>query len=100
MEYALGAATVAVSWSRYLLEFLGGLGIHLPVQIVCSPFEVITLSDGTVVDGGLINLPAILVVCLLSLLLIRGTEGSALMNNVLVTLKLLVVVMFLSLIHI
>ncbi len=97
LEYALGAATVAVSWSRYLLEFLGGLGIHLPVQFVCSPFEVVTLSDGTIVDGGLINLPAILVVCLLSLLLIRGTEGSALLNNILVTLKLLVVVMFITL---
>ena len=97
LEYALGAATVAVSWSRYLLEFLGGVGIHLPVQLVCSPFEVITLSDGTVVDGGMINLPAILVVCLLSLLLIRGTEGSAVLNNVLVTLKLLVVVMFIAL---
>ncbi len=97
LEYALGAATVAVSWSRYLLEFLGGLGIHLPVQLVCSPFEVITLSDGTVVDGGMINLPAILVVCLLSLLLIRGTEGSAVLNNVLVTLKLLVVVVFIAL---
>ena len=97
LEYALGAATVAVSWSRYLLEFLGGIGIHLPVELVCSPFEVITLSDGTVVDGGMINLPAILVVCLLSLLLIRGTEGSALLNNVLVTLKLLVVVMFIAL---
>lgn len=97
LEYALGAATVAVSWSRYLLEFLGGFGIHLPVEFVCSPFEVVKLSDGTIVDGGLINLPAILVVCLLSLLLIRGTEGSALLNNILVTLKLLVVVMFITL---
>ncbi len=97
LEYALGAATVAVSWSRYLLEFLGGFGIHLPVQFVCSPFEVVTLSDGTIVDGGLINLPAIMVICLLSLLLIRGTEGSATLNNILVTLKLLVVVMFITL---
>lgn len=97
LEYALGAATVAVSWSRYLLEFLGGFGIHLPVEFVCSPFEVVTLSDGTIVDGGLINLPAIMVICLLSLLLIRGTEGSATLNNILVTLKLLVVVMFITL---
>jgi APA family basic amino acid/polyamine antiporter len=39
LEYALGAATVAVSWSRYLLEFLSSFGIHLPVEVVCSPFE-------------------------------------------------------------
>ncbi|TDB63779.1 amino acid permease [Arundinibacter roseus] len=97
LEYALGAATVAVSWSRYLLEFLSGFGIHLPVELVCSPFEVVKLSDGTVVEGGLINLPAILIVGLLSLLLIRGTQGSALMNNVLVIVKILVVLVFIAL---
>src|SRR5215216_2977705 len=39
LEYALGAATVAVSWSRYLLEFLHKFGIHLPQNLVCSPWE-------------------------------------------------------------
>jgi basic amino acid/polyamine antiporter, APA family len=97
LEYALGAATVAVSWSRYLLEFLNGFGIHLPVELVCSPFEVVKLSDGTIIEGGMINLPAILIVCLLSLLLIRGTQGSALMNNILVVLKVAVVLMFITL---
>ncbi len=97
LEYALGAATVAVSWSRYLLEFLSSFGIHLPVELVCSPFEIVKLSDGTVVEGGLINLPAILIVGLLSLLLIRGTQGSALMNNVLVIVKILVVLVFIAL---
>ncbi|SOE21839.1 amino acid/polyamine/organocation transporter, APC superfamily [Spirosomataceae bacterium TFI 002] len=97
LEYALGAATVAVSWSQYLLELLSSLGIHLPVQLICSPFETINLSDGTVVNGGLINLPAIFIVVLLSLLLIRGTSGSAKMNNILVILKLAVVFMFIIL---
>lgn len=97
LEYALGAATVAVSWSRYLLEFLNGFGINLPVELVCSPFEIVKLSDGTVIEGGMINLPAILVVCLLSLLLIRGTQGSALMNNLLVVLKVAVVIIFITL---
>lgn len=97
LEYALGAATVAVSWSRYLLEFLNGFGIHLPVELVCSPFEVVKLSDGTLIEGGVINLPAILIVCLLSLLLIRGTQGSAFMNNLLVILKVAVVLIFIVL---
>lgn len=97
LEYALGAATVAVSWSRYLLEFLNGFGIHLPVELVCSPLEIVRLSDGTIIEGGMINLPAILIVCLLSLLLIRGTQGSALMNNILVILKVAVVLMFITL---
>ncbi len=97
LEYALGAATVAVSWSRYLLEFLSNFNIHLPAQLVCSPFETIRLSNGEVLDGGIVNLPAILIVCLLSLLLIRGTEGSSFINNLLVIVKVLVVLVFITL---
>jgi APA family basic amino acid/polyamine antiporter len=97
LEYALGAATVAVSWSRYLLEILSNFGIHLPAQLVCSPFETVTLGNGEVIEGGLINLPAILIVFLLSLLLIRGTQGSALMNNILVVVKIAVVILFIAL---
>lgn len=94
LEYALGAATVGVSWSRYLLELLSKFGVHLPVELTCSPWEKLTLSDGTVIDGGLINLPAIFIVSLLSLLLIRGTKESASMNNFLVVLKVAVVILF------
>lgn len=94
LEYALGAATVGVSWSRYLLELLSKFGIHLPAELLCSPWEKLTLSDGTVLDGGFINLPAIFIVFMLSLLLIRGTKESASMNNFLVILKVLVVIIF------
>jgi APA family basic amino acid/polyamine antiporter len=97
LEYALGAATVSVSWSRYLLEFLNKYDIHLPTQLVCSPFEVLTLSNGTVIDNGIVNLPAILIVFALSLFLIRGTEGSALLNNILVVVKVAVVLVFIAL---
>lgn len=97
LEYALGAATVAVSWSRYLLELLSSWGIHLPINLVCSPYEVLELADGTVVNGGYINLPAVLIVVLLSLLLIRGTHESARLNNILVVLKIAVVVLFITL---
>jgi len=97
LEYALGAATVSVSWSRYLLEFLSKFDIHLPAQLVCSPFEVVKLSNGTIIDNGIVNLPAIFIVCMLSLLLIRGTEGSAALNNFLVVLKVAVVLIFIAL---
>ncbi|WP_282787392.1 amino acid permease [Flavobacterium croceum] len=97
LEYALGAATVGVSWSRYLLELLNKFGIHLPHELICSPWETLKLSDGTVVDGGIINLPAIFIVSLLSLLLIRGTKESATMNNFLVVLKVAVVILFIVL---
>lgn len=94
LEYALGAATVGVSWSRYLLELLSKYDIHLPHQLISSPWEVVTLSDGTVIDNGWINLPAIFIVMMLSLLLIRGTKESASMNNFLVVLKVAVVILF------
>lgn len=97
LEYALGAATVGVSWSRYLLELLGKYNIHLPAEYICSPWEKLTLSDGTILNGGIINLPAIFIVVLLSLLLIRGTQESASMNNFLVVLKVLVVIIFIVL---
>lgn len=97
LEYALGAATVAVSWSRYLLELLAKFNIHLPKALVSSPWESLSLSDGTQYAGGMINLPAVLIVFLLSLILMRGTRGSSTINNVLVFLKVLVVIVFILL---
>lgn len=97
LEYALGAATVAVSWSQYFLELLSSWGIHLPAALACSPFETIQLSNGTVLEGGFINLPAVLIVLVLSLLLMRGTQGSAKANNLLVVIKLAVVFLFIVL---
>jgi basic amino acid/polyamine antiporter, APA family len=97
LEYALGAATVGVSWSRYLLELLNKYDIHLPHNLICSPWETLKLSDGSVIEGGMINLPAIFIVSLLSLLLIRGTKESANLNNFLVILKVSVVVLFIVL---
>ncbi len=97
LEYALGAATVAVSWSKYLLELLHKFGIHIPHQLAASPWETVNLSDGTVISGGIFNLPAVIIVCLLSLLLIKGTRESAGMNNFLVILKVTVVIVFIVL---
>lgn len=97
LEFAFGAATVGVSWSRYFLELLNKFGINLPSDLICSPWETLKLGDGTVIEGGIINLPAVLIVSAISLLLIRGTKESALINNVLVVLKLGVVVAFIAL---
>ncbi|PST81956.1 amino acid transporter [Pedobacter yulinensis] len=97
LEYALGAATVSVSWSRYLLELLHKYNIHLPHELIVSPWETVKLGDGTIIDGGVINLPAIFIVSLLSLVLIRGTKESATMNNLLVILKVAVVLIFIAL---
>jgi APA family basic amino acid/polyamine antiporter len=86
LEYAVGAATVSISWSRYLVKFLDGFDVHLPTWMATGPF-----------DGGMINLPAVFIVVLMSLLLIKGTQESALVNSIIVTLKVAVVLIFIFL---
>src|SRR3981189_891835 len=61
LEYAVGAATVAVSCSKYLIRLLGTFGITFPAALTKSPFE-----------GGVLNLPAIFIICVISIILIVG----------------------------
>src|SRR5665647_829812 len=96
LEYSVGAATVAISWSQYLIRFLGNYGIHLPPQLVLSPFEKATLADGSVING-CINLPAILIVVGITLVIIRGDQTSALFNTIIVVLKVSIVLIFIGL---
>ena len=96
LEYAVGAATVAISWSRYFVKILHNFGIDLPPSLTMSPFDTATLSDGTTVSG-MINIPAVFIIVLMSLLLIRGTKESATVNNVIVVLKVAVVLIFIAL---
>jgi APA family basic amino acid/polyamine antiporter len=96
LEYSVGAATVAISWSQYLTRFLAHYDIYLPPQLVQSPFETLTLADGSVVSG-IVNLPAVAVVVVVSAIIIRGTQGSAVFNAIVVSLKVLVVLVFIGL---
>jgi len=86
LEYAVGAATVGISWSRYLVKFLEGFDIHLPNELIAGPW-----------DGGIINLPAVFIIVLMSLLLIKGTKESAFVNSIIVALKVSVVLVFIFL---
>ena len=96
LEYSVGCATVAISWSQYLTRFLASLGIYLPPQLTLSPFETAKLADGTTVNG-IVNIPAALVVVLMTAILIRGTKGSAIVNGIIVFLKVGVVLLFIAL---
>lgn len=96
LEYALAAATVAASWSQYFNTLLESIDIHLPAYLLYGPWESQVLADGTVAQG-FVNLPAIFIVCLLSLLLMRGTAESSLVNNILVVIKVGVVLVFIFL---
>src|SRR5690625_2778840 len=76
LEYAVGAATVASSWSGYLQKLLESIGLSLPAELIITPFDSATLANGTIVHG-IINLPAVFIVVVMSLVLIRGTEESS-----------------------
>ena len=86
LEYTVAATTVSISWSRYLVVFLKGVGIHLPHTLTACPW-----------DGGIVNIPAFLIVVLMSIFLIRGTEGSSIFNGIIVFLKVSVVLVFVAL---
>jgi APA family basic amino acid/polyamine antiporter len=96
LEYAVGASTVAVSWSGYLVSFLNDLGITLPPYLIASPFQQVPQADGTMING-MVNLPAIFVVILISLLLMIGIQESARANAVIVIIKVAVVILFIVL---
>lgn len=89
LEYAVGAATVASSWSGYLGKLFHSFGVNLPEQLLMTPFDV--SSSGV---AGLINLPAVFIVVVMSLVLIKGTSESAWVNTAIVILKVAIVLIF------
>jgi basic amino acid/polyamine antiporter, APA family len=93
LEYAVGAATVSISWSAYVVSFLHDVGLHLPPQLIASPWQPVQMPDGTLVHG-IINLPAVLIIVAISFLLMRGIQESARVNGIVVILKVTVVVVF------
>jgi APA family basic amino acid/polyamine antiporter len=91
LEYALGAATVAVGWSAYVVSLLADLGLYLPAQFVAAPGTAVAMADGTTVTA-LVNLPAMLVSLAATTLLVIGIRESARVNAVIVAIKVGVVV--------
>lgn len=95
LEYAIGAATVSISWSAYMVSFLHEFNIELPSVLIASPWHAAKLADGTEVYGW-INLPAVFIIMVLSFLLIRGARESRVFNNFLVTIKLSIIIIFIA----
>lgn len=92
MEYALGAATVSIAWSEYLNKLLGG---GVPYEWSHSPFESFTDAAG-VAHHGIMNIPALFILLLLTLLLIKGTQESAFVNAIIVFIKVAIVILFIA----
>src|SRR6476620_7138787 len=90
LESAVGAATVGISWSEYLNNLLVNVfGIApIPFDLSHSPFQVSASGE-----HGLVNLPAIAIVAVITLLLIKGTKESAFVNGIIVIVKVSIVIM-------
>lgn len=86
LEYALGAATVSIAWSEYLNNLLGGA---IPYEWCHSPFE--TSMSGI---QGIVNAPALLILGLITLVLIKGSKESAAFNAIIVMVKVAIVLVF------
>jgi APA family basic amino acid/polyamine antiporter len=95
LEYALGAATVSVGWSGYVVSFLHDLGIQFPAALSAAPGTAVKLADGSSVTA-VFNLPAVIIAVLVTTLLVIGIQESARVNSVIVIIKVLVVIMVIA----
>src|SRR5581483_1506398 len=92
LEYAVGAATVAIAWSEYFNRVLEWFGMRIPYQWSHSPFETMAATG----VQGIINIPAVFILLLLSALLIRGTQESAVVNGFIVVIKVSIVLLVIA----
>ena len=83
LEYTVTCSTVAAGWSGYVVGLLASGGIELPVAFTKVPEE-----------GGIINVPAIVITMFLCILLVRGTKETVMVNRILVFVKLAVIALF------
>ncbi|HLJ46875.1 MAG TPA: amino acid permease [Bryobacteraceae bacterium] len=88
LEYALGAATVAIGWSEYLNKLTGGA---IPFEWCHSPWDMSPTGA-----HGIINAPAVLILLILTALLVKGTEESATVNSIIVAVKVVIVIVFIA----
>ncbi len=85
LEYGMDAATISIGWAGYVNHTLAAMGMALPQKWINNPFE-----------GGIVNLPAVFIIFCLANVLSIGTKQSALFNNLIVYIKLLVIALFIG----
>jgi APA family basic amino acid/polyamine antiporter len=95
LEYALGAATVAVGWSGYFVRVLADFSIGFPGILSAAPGTAVTTADGATVTA-IFNLPAVVIAMLVTALLVRGVRESATVNGVMVVVKVAVVLLVIA----
>ena len=95
LEYLFAASTVAVGWSGYFVALMEKLGIHLPAALVNAPYQV----EGTstlVATGAILNVPAVVLVAIMTILLVLGIRESARVNNIIVLVKVAIVLLVIA----
>jgi APA family basic amino acid/polyamine antiporter len=95
LEYALGAATVAVGWSGNAVSLLADLGIHLPAAISAAPGTAIAMPNGETATA-VFNLPAVVITALVTWLLVRGVKASATVNTLIVFVKVAIILLVIA----
>jgi basic amino acid/polyamine antiporter, APA family len=96
LEYALGATTVAIGWSGYVVSFLKDLGVVVPAAYASAPLAYDAAAHAWHSTGTVINLPAMVIIALLTVLLVIGVHESARVNNVIVAIKLVIIFLFIA----
>jgi APA family basic amino acid/polyamine antiporter len=94
LEYGLAGSTVSLGWSGYFVSLMKDIGVIIPPQFTASPGTLVKDATGAVIGTGMVNLPAMAILGLATLLLIRGVSESATVNNIIVAIKLTVVIAF------
>ncbi len=96
LEYSLGATTVAIGWSGYMVSFLKDLGLIIPKFLASPPFTYDITQHQWVLTGALFNLPAVVVVALITVILVIGIKESATLNAVIVFVKVAIILAFIA----
>ncbi len=96
LEYSLGATTVAIGWSGYVVSFLNGIGVRFPAALAGAPYSFDPQSGVWTKTGAVINLPAALVIALITYILVRGIRESATVNSIIVFLKISIILVFIA----
>ena len=107
LEYLFAASTVAVGWSGYVVSFLADLGINIPAAYTSAPFDHVAPADagfnvwrlfteGWTATGAVLNVPAMVIVAIVTAMLVVGIRESATFNNAIVVVKITVVLLFIG----
>jgi APA family basic amino acid/polyamine antiporter len=94
LEYAVGAATVAIGWSGYIVSLAKDFGLDFPVRLVSAPFNYDAAQHTWSSTGAILNVPAAVIIIVATALLVAGIRETARVNNFIVVIKLIVIALF------